>query len=141
MHSAIENRCRHESVYTVDQWFQFIREARAKKPYIVNQMDQTEYLDYGKLAECLNWDIIAISELQEITFNPSKRTVVVKYDLSYHPEDVDIEKKNRNWKVHVLQLGYTAKIDLSKEKTNDLNELCRNQIIPEQHWSFYDSKT
>lgn len=103
MHSCIERRCRNESVYTVDEWCELIKDAKVKKPYIVSKMQQNEFLDFLALAEHQNWHLIQISELQEIMFNPITQMVYVKYDFHEDFQAIDVNKSSVNWRQHILE--------------------------------------
>lgn len=50
VHSTIERATRHVPVYTPEQWCTAVRSARREKPYVVNEMACSDFLDFNDLS-------------------------------------------------------------------------------------------
>ncbi|XP_070183840.1 uncharacterized protein [Littorina saxatilis] len=154
MHSVIERMSRHVAVYTPSQWAQNMRTAKRHAPlYIVDELVQSDFFDFKKVAELLkNFQLDTKKEkvrwldVKRFKLSSQEPNVVdVGYDYTGDYCQLNLVRKLRA--VHsipdpadiVLENVSKAPLPITKEKYNDLVNLCERYIIPKAHHHYFRS--
>ncbi|XP_070194118.1 uncharacterized protein [Littorina saxatilis] len=154
MHSVIERMSRHVVVYTPSQWSQNMRTAKRHAPlYIVDELVQSDFFDFKKVAELLkNFQLDTQKEkvrwldVKRFKLSSQEPNVVdVGYDYTGDYCQLNLVRKLRA--VHsipdpadiVLENVSKAPLPITKEKYNDLVNLCERYIIPKAHHHYFRS--
>ena len=151
MHAAIECAAKDKKpIYSTAEWAPTIRMARPKRPYIVKEMSLTDFLDFKGLSlQIKNFE--TNTEGQKLYWNTIKTLKIngtnhnsMEYKIDYSGETLSLDffQKLRlrerpsisDLQVRQLRSEY---IKIPWDKYVDLLTLCRKNIIPSLHHTFY----
>lgn len=170
MHSNIERELKHQVVYTPEQIYAIILNAKVRcEMYTVKEMTQNEFKDIKELIKNKNWakdeegQKVAWSKIMEISVLHSQPTVLrFKYDYDADYSRLNVEplprtaprnkrgKQPLNQPCHastsltetqLLKPAYNKPLPISKALHGDLMSLCRAGAIPNYYHGFYNSLT
>lgn len=164
MHSNIERELKHRVVYTPEQIYAIILNAKVNgEKYTVKEMTQNEFKDMKELIKNKNWakdeegHKVAWSKIMEVSVLHSQPTVLrFKYDFDADYSRLNVEllpriaprnkrgkHNNASTPLTELQLkpAYNKPLPISKALHDDLMSLCRAEAIPSYYHGFYNSLT
>lgn len=119
-----------------------MRAACIKHPYQVNHIEIEDFKDFTSLASQFHWANVPISQVREITFDPSVEGLV-EYRTSFNDEEepADIMENDQDFE-HILK-NFELKavrnttIPLSENKQKDVTTMLDKNWIPERYRDFY----
>lgn len=156
MHSSIEHAKKFVSVYTINDWLNIFKLARSKRnknkksePYNVQEFKFNNFYDLKNLSENLirnkikdtegqtvNW--LLIKSLRYSKKNPG--IIEYKYMHSNPYKFINVFGRGKNPKFPKdLKKCYNQPLPISAKKKEDLLKLCRNEVIPVEFHSWYQS--
>lgn len=149
-HSVIEAKTRRASIYTPQQWYEKIENAkRAKENKIkVIKVTQDMVVDFMELADKLNFakdemkSTVPISKIREVIAD-SEDPYKIKFKLSLDDsvsQIISLKKVGKpvNFETYKLQPVYTTgALPITKLKMNDLSYYCDKHLIPVEHQEFF----
>lgn len=168
MHSSIERELKHRVVYTPEQMYAIIMNAKVTgEKYNVKEMLQSEFFNIKELIKNKNWvkdeegQKITWSKIMEVSILHSQPHILrFKYDFDAEYSQLNVEQHqrlssarskrsikqtdrqtSRSVAEFQLQLAYTEPLPLSKALHEDLMSLCRSKAIPVFYHAFYESLT
>ncbi|CAG4972917.1 unnamed protein product [Colias eurytheme] len=163
MHSNIERELKHRVVYTPDQMYTIIMNAKVHgKKYQVKEMTQIEFYNIKELIENKNWlkneegQKISWTQIMEVNAshsNPSILKYKYNFDSDYSQLNTEPVRRIRSKRgtrqipgpspscVPELQTLYTEPVPISKALYDDLISLCKAGDIPSYYCGFYESLT
>lgn len=161
MHSNIERELKHRVVYTPDQMYTIIMNAKVHgKKYQVKEMTQTEFYNLKELIENKNWlkneesQKISWTQIMEVNASHSSPSILkykYNFDSDYSQLNTEPVRRIRSKRgtrqipspsssyVAELQTLYTDPIPISKALYDDLMSLCKAGDIPSYYHGFYES--
>lgn len=150
IHSTIEKCKRDATIYSPEEWPTLIRQARRKQPYNVTTLQFSDILDLKTLLNDLGHTLKKNTKNEQVNWLKIKALMVNKstpIQLHYKENWVDDYKvinpiqgrQKSKLDINKLSLGqkYKRELPVSKAKLNDLQGLCKNNIIPSDYQSFY----
>lgn len=161
-HSVIEKSVtrakKSGAIYVPDQYISLIRNAKKTgKPFIVKELNYTDFMDLKKLADDLNinttrnvsGEAIKTTDIKVIRF--MKDCDIYKYKTTYKTDNLNeanINGKTRTFRLNTTQTrnieeislnpAYTSNIPISDRKKQDLLELVQKNIVPRYYEHFYN---
>lgn len=162
MHSSIEKAKKYTSVYTVNDWLNIFKYARSSRhrsnaqPYEVIELEYNEFYDLAALSnaylqntgintsgEKVNW--LKIKTLRYDKDYPNH--LLYRYDYTDEFCKINIKLVKRSTartefiskEADQLKKAYTSMLPISKAKYNDLQKLCKKNVIPSQYHAWYAS--
>ncbi|PZC86881.1 hypothetical protein B5X24_HaOG201740 [Helicoverpa armigera] len=158
MHSLIERAMKNKVLYTPDQVYGVIMNAKITgEKYNLIEMGQSDFYNIKDLIIGKNWTTdtqgskIAWTKIVEVKVSNSNPNIVqFKYNYDDQYFDLNTEscinrsrrgKQNRSGNIEVTSLkpAYSEPIAVSKALLEDLHSLCRTEAIPAHYHSFYNS--
>lgn len=152
VHANIECRTKHHEIFTPDQWYEIIRNARRsdKTPYVTREVDQKMVFDLKDLVFSPNW--VANSRNEKIWCSKVKvvhvsheNPGILRYKQSLDGDflEVDILKPHPKAQVidlknFVLRQAYNSPIKIPAKKYKDVMDLCKTFAIPEKYHDYYN---
>ena len=154
MHATIERAASSVDIFVPRDWC--IIAATAKKngaPYQVNRMTNTDIIDFKHVSQriitnrstAVDGSTVNWTHLKWIQFSKDSVTMKVKYELNDSPfTEVMIRRQTRGRQLHnedgflnLMKPLYTKPIAISKPKYDDLQDLCRKFVIPQEFHAYY----
>lgn len=149
VYALIENSSKNKVIYTPSEWFCLVRWAKINgDPYEVIEMDHLIFFDFKSQINCRfnNWSVNI--QGNKINWTKIKKVSVYSNDPNklYYRLDINVSsdqlwmitnKNTRQRGIHDLPPLYSVKIKISEDKKRDLNNLCKNNIIPERYHDFF----
>lgn len=146
---------KNKVIYVPAQWVTLVRCAKVKKPYIVFEMSNQDFLDFKPLVENsgLNWktstnnENIKWNDVKVVTTSFETPFILnIYYSLNTNSNCITINilsKKNRGRHTAHFEPAnaYKKNIPIDKLKHNDLMSLCNKGLIPTVYHAFYSSLT
>ncbi|KAL4705130.1 hypothetical protein ACJJTC_005509 [Scirpophaga incertulas] len=164
MHSRIEGELKNRVVYTPEQMYSIIINAKVNgEPYVVKEMSQKDFYDIKELIINKNWirdengQKILWSKVMQV--HVSYTTPLVLHFKYNFDDEYTLMNTTANQRVlarskrnvrqasisspaeQPLKLAYTQPLPVSKALHNDLISLCKSGAIPPFYHGFYDSLT
>lgn len=145
VHSTIEKqiqkRLKSGPIYVPSQYVEAIKCAKKKgRPYAVTEMASRDFYSLKRLCEDIgmtkSFKISEIKVYKLMQDEPTKLFYKTSYKNNQFSETVLTRKKNLNQ--ITLKLAYRSKPKLKENKIKDLQELLRNNHIPQFYESFYN---
>ena len=153
VHARIESSTKHCSIYTPEEWFTAVRLAKKTSPfYKVVEMDLDNMYDFKELARCtvsskligndgesMKW--LKVRSFQFLKSEADK--FFVKYSYGEPFQAILISRIRRSSSALQSISGFKltkmrqTKRPISKAKYNDLNNLCKQELIPRRCHDFY----
>jgi len=142
--STIEKKSKKQIIYTKEQWFNFIREAREKLPFKVIEM-KNKMLKFETLVKNRRFNNSKTSNGEKFNFLKLKSFRVTKNsNLIYYTTMTDRQRYLNNLEyplIDVTQLkevpSCSSSVEISSEKFRDIMSLLR--FIPAENHEFYES--
>ncbi|CAG9760245.1 unnamed protein product [Ceutorhynchus assimilis] len=152
MHASIERVTEHTKIFWPNDWLNVLRLANKKKPYRVNIMTHSDFLDYKGLKD----KIMIITKKSEEGENVNWKEI--KWLRFQKDTPTSFQYRNEYWKdfkiVNVTRLGrksitsttnqnlkplYNTVLPISKKKFQNLQEMCHSKdaVIPKEFHAFY----
>lgn len=152
VHAHIETSSKSIDIFDPSGWFTTVRLASKKGKYHVIEMSQEDIFNVKELQETILKNKKVDTEgnivrwLDIVWFNYKKSDtdhIYFKYDMS-SPLFLKFpiqRRKSRNFcfKNIILRKKYNTAIAIAEDKMTDLEELCKQNIIPKPYHSFYQS--
>lgn len=158
MHSLIERAMKNKVLYTPDQVYSYILNAKITgNKYNIIEMEQTDFYNIKDLIAGKNWTTdtqgskIAWTKIVEVKVSNSNPNIVqfkYNYDDQYFELNTEScinrsrrgkQNKRDNIEMSGLKPAYSEPIAVSKALLADLLSLCRTEAIPAHYHSFYNS--
>lgn len=160
MHSVIERELKNQVVYTPDQMYAIITNAKVNgEKYIIKEMLQSDFYDIKELLEDKNWikddegKKITWSKIMEINAASSEPSILrFKYDFDAEYSKLNTERQQRSKRGarHAsntpnindspeLKIVYNEPLPIRKALHSDLISLCKSNDIPSYYHGFYKS--
>lgn len=159
MHSCIERALKNKVVYTPDQIYGVILNAKVGgNQYSVKEMEQKDFFNIKELIIGKNWAVdihgrkIKWNQIMEVKVSCLKpNTIQFKYNLDdeYSELNTEIQTRSKRGKRLLVEEEVTTEITLkqayyrpipvSKLLKEDLLSLCRTEAIPQHYHCFYNS--
>lgn len=144
---------KNKAIYVPAQWVTLVRCAKVKKPYIVFEMCNQDFLDFKPLVDNpgLNWkmstdnDIIKWNNVKVVSASFEKPFILnINYSLdadsNFISLNIILKKSRGRHTAHCTpKNAYTEKIPIDKLKLKDLLSLCDKGLIPTMYHDFYHS--
>lgn len=166
MHACIERALKNKAVYTPDQIYNIIMNAKVSgQKYIVKEMQRSEIVDIKELVEPRKWlhdkngEKVRWSNVMEVSVsrtNPNSLLFKYDYDEEYHELDFEMlttsrgNQGRRRGKKHEvsktidsieLKPAYNNPLSITKALYDDLQSLRNSQAIPRHCHAFYNNLT
>lgn len=151
MHSNIERELKHRVVYTPDQMYTIIMNAKVHgKKYQVKEMTQIEFYNIKELIENKNWlkneegQKISWTQIMEVTASHSNPSILkYKYfDSDYSQLKTEPVRRIRSKRgTRQIPSPSPSCVPISKALYDDLISLCKAGDIPSYYCGFYESLT
>ncbi|CAG9791657.1 unnamed protein product [Diatraea saccharalis] len=164
MHSCVEREIKNKTIYTPDQMYALIQNAKATgNKFIVKEMEQSNFYDIKVLVAGKHWvrDVqgnkILWSKVMEVKVLSNEPKILrYKYDFDNDYSILNTEVSSRVMgrvgrgrktaaastaidDVEDLKCAYSKPIPVTKALYNDLKSLCSCEAIPRHYHSFYTS--
>ena len=154
VHSAIERVKKTGPIYAPSQWYTAARMARRARPYMVKEMQSSDFLNFKDIAvKCIknrtkdySGSVVQWLKIKHLCYvKHISNLVLFKYDLN-SPEFKTLDISQTRGKVTSVvnasvQPLYrcTKPPSISTAKYNDLQDLCKSFCIKEEYHAFYKS--
>lgn len=154
MHACVEKNLKNKVVYTPDQLYEIITNAKVHKKFVMTEMSQNLFYDFKSLvASNNNWlkdtrgEKVYFSKLKEVKVTPEAPTkLFFKYDFEqneYFELDTKSYSSSRTRKTQPvpseLKTAYKDLLPVSTALYQDLKSLCDSNAIPLHYQGFYRS--
>lgn len=154
IHAVIERRKKAVEIQIPDDWLNVIRSARASRPYVVDELSYSDFLDFKKYSKEIirtakidsNGNKIKWNDIRWLKYDTSSPDVIF-YNYSFAARDFKMIKLGG----HTRSSGqlessepppcYEAPTPVSVLKKKDLLQLCQKRLIKPQHHQFYADLT
>lgn len=167
MHSCIEREMKNKTIYTPDQVYGLIMNAKKSgDKYNVKEMKQEDFVNIKRLVSDQDWvkdtegNKINWTKIMEVRVSPSKTDILqFKYNFNDNYSELNAAAAapgvTRNTRQRqrsttatrpaatarsaVLTKAYNKPVPITKALYNDLLSLCRSEAIPSHYHNFYKS--
>lgn len=153
MHAAIERSKKKHTIYTPDQMYSLIENAKVTgHKFQVKQMMQADFIDFKELIKGKNWlkdtdgNKIYWSKIKEVVF-PYNQPDTVYFRYSFEDELQEMQAITRTNSrrrrgdpiedAENLKLAYTGMLPIPLPLYRDLISLCDSGAIPNHYQCFY----
>lgn len=155
MHACIERALKNKVLYTPDQVYSIIMNAKISgDKYTLKEMQQTEILNIKELVEPKRWlkdktgEKVRWSDVMEVSVTYTKpNCFLFKYDFDQDYIELDYDagssrqrrQKQVTQKIENIELkpAYDEPLPIRKALYDDLLSLCDSKAIPSHYHSFY----
>lgn len=150
MHSAIERCARRIPIYTPGQWATIARKACVRKPYFVNELNQTEFFDIKDiLVQCTkrldkdtSGNIVKWTDISCVQVDFANPHILkFAYKLQNDFFEININQGSRKQPISFLE--YTLKplrdklIPISKIKYDSIIYYCKKNAVVKEYQDFF----
>lgn len=153
MHVAIEKASEFTKIYWPNDWFNVIKLSKRKgTPYLVHQLAYTDILDFRGLKDKTMVNLHVAEDGSSLSWKSVTCLMFKKVDprlffKNEYWEDyraLDISRRSRRKSINVKGMiqpepAYRSGLPISLPKYRDLQELCKNKVIPAEYHGFYSS--
>lgn len=162
MHGCIEKAKHKKIIYTPEQMYLIILNAKVEGKYNMKEMQQSDFLDIKELTVGKNWardtagNKILWSKVKEVSASSSKPdSLLYRYDFESEHSIVNTQTNTRTSRGRKsttnaaaagtstesvqLQQAYHQPLAITKGLYNDLMSLCNSEAIPRYYQGFYRS--
>ena len=158
MHSAIETSKKYgQNVYIPEDWYNIIRSARRKTPYVIVPIEYDEFMDFKTYTKQFNMKTdangkpIKWNKIRQVTVEKDLSTGVctMGYKYDFQTEITSMQRRKKATRrlttsspeiqnlENVVKQSYTARIPISAAKKSDLLKLCTTGAIPPTYEKYY----
>lgn len=155
MHACIEKNMKNKTVYTPDQLYEIIMNAKIQNKFIINEMSQADFYNFkSQVTSNKNWlhdtngNKVLFSKIKEVKACPEiPNKLFFKYDFEnndYLVLDTTNRTSSRTRKTNVcsensneLLRAYNNYLPISSALYKDLINLCNTNAIPLHYQGFY----
>lgn len=153
MHACVEKNLKNKIVYTPDQLYEIIMNAKVNKKFVTTEMSQNSFYDFKLMANSSkNWltnsrgEKVYYSKMKEVRTTPeASGKLLYKYDLEQNDyfvlDTTYCSSKTRKSKLNrtgsELKAAYDCLLPVSNALFKDLNSLCDLNAIPLHYQNFY----
>lgn len=152
IHAQIEKKKKNVDIFDPSGWYTLIRSACKKNPYTVYEVNQSDI----KCFKTLKKEILKNKNTDtngndvnwlKITWLQYRKDDTAHIYFKYRKNEENFRKiqvvrrtqRSTQSKDAVLVEAYSRPIPISREKMQNLKELCNKKIIPTQYHHFYES--
>ena len=148
IHKRVEDAKKSTSIFIPSQWDTVIQMARKKDPYTVIPMRHTDFIDLKTLSsnsvgkrDGVSW--LDIRWIRYLKSDPDTFFYKFSFEEDFRSIALSAPPSGRRGRRRMTAATfgptslYSEKLAISSQKKKDLMDLCRLQIIPEDHHSYY----
>lgn len=151
IHATIEQAKKNIPIFHPSGYYTIMRTASRKNPYTVHEMSQEDFLNLKELKKSLIKNVKFDTDGNNVNWLNIRWLQYRKEDVKhiyfkYNLDDADfkmfkIVRRGKRPAIDkiVLKKAYEGPLPISREKFNDLQDLCRARVIPDQYHEFYNS--